>query len=302
MRRGPNRWRCSLCKQVYDSRHPHFVLYAAQQVEQVLGPELASKGGLRIYTTLDARCIQRPKRPCKSRWPHWPPKTATTARSWRAAGHRRGAGAGRQRGLRQCRNQRTDQYGAGPAPARLSPQAVCLPGHFRDTRGRGDRASGRCQATRAGQRVEHHPGHPYGGSAQVSAIEPPGYWTPATAIMDVRTEFSDGEGRPPYVPYNYGGNIGCQRTRPDQRADCVGQFVQHPGRQGVGTRRPGSSEGRGKPCGHHHADPIRLRPVAGFGRRRCHAVGADGRVRDPGQRRRTVPLSPIACVLDAKAN
>ena len=33
-------------------------------------------------------------------------------------------------------------------------------------------------------------------------IEPPGYWTPATAIMDVRTEFPDGA-NPPYVPTNY---------------------------------------------------------------------------------------------------
>ena len=39
---------------------------------------------------------------------------------------------------------------------------------------------------------------------QVSAIEPPGYWTPATMIMDVRTEFPDGA-NPPYVPVNYDG-------------------------------------------------------------------------------------------------
>ena len=40
-------------RQVYDSRHPHFVLYARSQVEEAVGPELASKGGLKIYTTLD---------------------------------------------------------------------------------------------------------------------------------------------------------------------------------------------------------------------------------------------------------
>ena len=38
--------------------------------------------------------------------------------------------------------------------------------------------------------------------AEVSAIEPPGYWTPATAIMDIKTEFPDGA-NPAYVPANY---------------------------------------------------------------------------------------------------
>ena len=42
-------------KQVYDSRYPHFVQYARGQVEEALGPQLAAKGGLRIYTTLDQR-------------------------------------------------------------------------------------------------------------------------------------------------------------------------------------------------------------------------------------------------------
>ena len=41
-------------------------------------------------------------------------------------------------------------------------------------------------------------------SDEISAIEPPGYWTPSTAIMDIRTEFPDGA-NPPYVPKNYDG-------------------------------------------------------------------------------------------------
>ena len=36
-----------------------------------------------------------------------------------------------------------------------------------------------------------------GADSQISAIEPPGYWTPATALMDIRTEFPDGEGGRP---------------------------------------------------------------------------------------------------------
>ncbi len=35
--------------------------------------------------------------------------------------------------------------------------------------------------------------------ADQSAIEPPGYWTPSTAIMDITTQFPDGA-NPPYVP------------------------------------------------------------------------------------------------------
>ncbi|MCB0229259.1 MAG: penicillin-binding protein, partial [Anaerolineae bacterium] len=34
---------------------------------------------------------------------------------------------------------------------------------------------------------------------------PENWWTPATVIDDVRTEFDDGPGRPPYVPNNYDG-------------------------------------------------------------------------------------------------
>jgi membrane peptidoglycan carboxypeptidase len=34
---------------------------------------------------------------------------------------------------------------------------------------------------------------------------PNDWWTPATMIEDVRTEFDDGPGRPPYVPKNYDG-------------------------------------------------------------------------------------------------
>jgi membrane peptidoglycan carboxypeptidase len=37
----------------------------------------------------------------------------------------------------------------------------------------------------------------------ISALEPAGAWTPATAILDIQTEFPDGNGRPPYVPKNY---------------------------------------------------------------------------------------------------
>ncbi len=39
----------------YTMRYPHFVLFARSQVERSLGPELAGKGGLRIYTTVDPR-------------------------------------------------------------------------------------------------------------------------------------------------------------------------------------------------------------------------------------------------------
>jgi membrane carboxypeptidase/penicillin-binding protein PbpC len=46
------------------------------------------------------------------------------------------------------------------------------------------------------------PGDTPAGEEPVSAIEPPGYWTASTAIMDVLTEFPDGA-NPSYVPTNY---------------------------------------------------------------------------------------------------
>ena len=137
-------------KQVYDSKYPHFVQYARSQVEQTLGPELAAKGGLRIYTTLDRR-IQDIAQEEVAKQTAALAKTRRQERRQRgaAARDRRGPGPGGQRRLQQRRDQRPDRHGAGASAAGLDHQAVHLPGRLRDAR-RGQHRPG-CHRTRPGR-------------------------------------------------------------------------------------------------------------------------------------------------------
>ncbi len=144
-------------------------------------------------------------------------------------------------------------------------------------------------------------GIPGAAAAQVSAIEPPGYWTPATAIMDIRTEFSDGEGRPPYVPYNYGGSdqnvnehglINVRTALANSYNIPAVKALEHAGldrlkdvasRAGI-TTLTRSDYGLSLALG---GGEVTLLELTG-----AYATLANGGVR--------VPLSPIACVLDAQ--
>jgi membrane peptidoglycan carboxypeptidase len=183
-------------KQVYNSQYPHFVQYARSQVEQTLGPELAAKGGLRIHTTLDRRIQEIAQQEVAA-------QTAALAKQ----GGRNGASVA----LRPATGEILALVGSadfnnaeisGQIDMALSPRqpgstikpftylaAFEMPAAVSTD----PAALQRVQAAVAA-----------GGAAQISAIEPPGYWTPATALMDVRTEFPDGA-NPPYVPTNYDG-------------------------------------------------------------------------------------------------
>ena len=171
-------------KQVYDSKYPHFVQYARSQVEQTLGPQLAANGGLRIYTTLDRRIQDIAQEEVAK-------QTAALAK----------------------------QGGKNAASVAIRPatgEVLALVGsadfNNAEISGQIDMALAPRQPGSAIKpftylaafempAVVNTDAAAQGGS-QISAIEPPGYWTPATAIMDVRTEFPDGA-NPPYVPTNY---------------------------------------------------------------------------------------------------
>jgi membrane peptidoglycan carboxypeptidase len=173
-------------KQVYLSQYPHFVQYARSQVEQTLGPQLAAKGGLRIYTTLD-RHIQEIAQEEVAR------QTSALAKQ--------GGNNAASVAIRPATGEVLALVGSADfnnaaisgqidmALAPRQPGSAIKPFTY-------------LAAFEMPAAVNTDPSAP--GSSQISAIEPPGYWTPATAIMDVRTEFPDGV-NPLYVPTNYDG-------------------------------------------------------------------------------------------------
>ncbi|MDH7485043.1 MAG: PBP1A family penicillin-binding protein [Anaerolineae bacterium] len=150
----------------YALNAPHFVMYVRELLEAEYGPEIVHKGGLRVYTTLD-------------------PQLQELA----------------QRAAREHIERLRDRNVSNAAVVALRPQTgeiLAMVGSvdFNDP-------------TIDGQvNVALRPRQPG------SAIKPLTYlatfekqddwWTPATLIEDVRTEFPDGA-NPPYVPVNYDG-------------------------------------------------------------------------------------------------
>lgn len=179
-------------RQTYVSKYPHFALYVRSETERVLGPALASKGGLHIYTTLDPRV-----------------QTIAEEEVTRqiAALADQGATNGAVVVLRPQTGEVLAMVGsadfnneaiAGQINMALSPRQP----------GSAIKPFTYLAAFEMPAEVSTDPGQAppvaalISGESAVSAIEPPGYWTPSTALMDVRTEFPDGA-NPPFVPSNY---------------------------------------------------------------------------------------------------
>lgn len=150
----------------YTFEAPHFVVYVREQLERAYGPQLLYKGGLQVYTTLDSDLQKLAEDTARARIARFTPQ----------------------------------QHVTNAALVALRPQS----GEILAMLGSVD-----FNATEiAGQvNVAISPRQPG------SAIKPLTYlaafalnqdwWTPATTLMDIRTEFPDGAGRPPYVPKNY---------------------------------------------------------------------------------------------------
>lgn len=148
-------------------RAPHFVMFVRSQIEQLYGPEVLYRGGLQVYTTLDSERQQQ----------------AEDAVS---------------QGIERLR-------GANASNAAL---VALLPGtgeilamvgsvDFEDPE-----IDGQVNVALA----PRQPGSAIKPFTYLTTFEhPTAWWTPATLIDDVRTEFDDGPGRPPYVPVNYDG-------------------------------------------------------------------------------------------------
>ncbi len=147
---------------------PHFVLFVRQVLEEQFGPEIVSKGGLQVQTTLDGR-LQR------------------LAEQAVAAG----AALLRERGV-----------GAeGLALVALDPHS----GEILAMVGSPDFAAASGQVNMA--IVPRQTGSTIKPLTYLATFEHPDYWTPATILVDEPTVFPDGPGRPPYRPRNYDGRF-----------------------------------------------------------------------------------------------
>lgn len=151
------------------NKAPHFVMLVRSQIEQLYGPELLYRGGLQIYTTLDPALQQ-------------------------AAEEQVRQGVARLR-------ERQVSNGALVAMRPQTGETLAMVGSadFFD-----QEIDGQVNVALA----PRQPGSAIKPFTYLATFEQPtDYWTPATVVEDVRTEFDDGPGRPPYVPKNYDGQF-----------------------------------------------------------------------------------------------
>jgi penicillin-binding protein 1C len=267
--------------QTAGAKAPHFVQYARHQVEQVVGPQLMAKGGLRIYTTLDPR-LQAIAEEEVAKQVTALAKQAATNGALVALRPATGEILAMVGSADFSNEQISGQINMAIAPRQpgsaikpltyLAAFELPAPTIEPDTR----------------------PSDQTSKVTAFGAIEPPGYWTPATALMDIHTEFPDGA-NPPYVPTNYDdqehGLVSVRSALANSYNVPAVKALEHVGldrlkemaaRLGITTlTRP--DFGLSLTLG---GGEVTLLELTG-----AYAVLADGGVR--------APLTPIACVLDS---
>jgi 1A family penicillin-binding protein len=146
---------------------PHFVMTVRSQIEQLYGPELLYRGGLQVYTSLDPRLQAEAERQVQ-------------------------AGVAELQG-------RNVSNGALVAQDPRSGEILALVGSADFDNAEIDGQVNVALSPR-------QPGSTIKPFTYLATFErSDDWWTPVTLIDDVRTEFDDGPGRPPYVPVNYDG-------------------------------------------------------------------------------------------------
>ncbi len=146
---------------------PHFVMAVRSQIEQLYGPELLYRGGLQIFTSLDQQLQQEAEKQV-------------------AAGIGDLLGQNVSNGSLVALDPRTGEIKAMVGSADFDNAEI----------------SGQVNVALS----PRQPGSTIKPFTYLSTLERSNdWWTPATMIEDVRTEFDDGPGRPPYVPKNYDG-------------------------------------------------------------------------------------------------
>ncbi|MCB0199032.1 MAG: PBP1A family penicillin-binding protein [Anaerolineae bacterium] len=149
------------------SRAPHFVTYVRSQLEQLYGPGLLYNGGLQVYTSLDSAMQQQ-------------------AEQLVSQGVAELSGQNVSNGALVAIDPRTGEI-----------KALVGSADFFDAEISGQ-VNVAISPRQPGSTIK-----PFTYLATFERAED--WWTPATLIDDVRTEFDDGPGRPPYVPTNYDG-------------------------------------------------------------------------------------------------
>jgi 1A family penicillin-binding protein len=146
---------------------PHFVMAVRSQIEQLYGPELLYRGGLQVYTSLD-------------------PQLQAEAERQVQTGVAELQGRNVSNGALVAQDPRTGEILAMVGSADFDDAEI----------------SGQVNVALS----PRQPGSTMKPFTYLATFERPNdWWTTATLIDDVRTEFDDGAGRPPYVPVNYDG-------------------------------------------------------------------------------------------------
>lgn len=149
------------------TKAPHFVMYVRSQIEQKYGPELLYRGGLQVYTTLDPALQQ----------------VAETE-------------------VRKGVDRLADRQVSNGALVSMRPQT----GEIVSMVGSADFFDQEIDGQVNVALAPRQPGSAIKPFTYLATFERErDYWTPATLVEDVRTEFDDGPGKPPYVPRNYDG-------------------------------------------------------------------------------------------------
>jgi len=148
----------------YQLRAPHFVMYVRQLLEAEFGPEMVHKGGLRVYTSLDPSAQEL---------------------AWRVASEQ-------VRALQGLNVSNAALIALQPQTGEILAMLGSVDFNDPDIDGQVNVAL-----------RERQPGSAIKPLTYLATFEKnPDWWTPATLIEDVRTEFPDGA-NPPYIPENY---------------------------------------------------------------------------------------------------
>jgi membrane peptidoglycan carboxypeptidase len=287
---------------VYDSKYPHFVQYARSQVEQTIGPELANRGGLRIYTTLDpalqdvaqAQVEQQVARLASQRAHNGAvvairPSTGEVLAMVGSADFSSEEISGQ---INMAISPR--QPGSALKPF-VYLSAFELPATVSTAEGDASAALQARLNALAGPTPA--PGQEAQQPDIVSAIEPPGYWTPSTAIMDITSQFPDGA-NPPYVPTNYDnrerGLVTVRSALANSLNISAVKALQH-----VGLDRLRDVARRAGITTLNRPDYGLSLALGGGDVTLLELTGAYATLANGGNR---AQASPVACVFDANAN
>ncbi len=150
----------------YTMDAPHFVVTVREQLERMFGPEILYNGGLQVYTTLDRQLQTIAEDTARSHVARFP----------------------------------AAQHVTNAAVVALRPQTGEILAMLGSVDFNATEIAGQVNVTTS----PRQPGSAIKPLTYLAAFEmDQDWWTPGTTILDVRTEFPDGAGRPPYVPKNY---------------------------------------------------------------------------------------------------